>query len=235
MCSRYSLTSPPEAVRSYFNHRQTEGFPPRYNIAPTQPVAIVHLGFQGGRELRLVRWALLPPWVKDPSKFGTLINARAETLDEKPSFRGALRHKRCLVPADAFYEWSGPPRNKRPHMFRPKAGGPMAFAGLREEWGGADGSEMESMAIVTVAANATVGPIHYRMPAILQPSQFDAWLDCRAVEPAAAMQMLQPAPDGLLEVVDVSPALNSSRNDGPELLIALEKIDKSGKGSGELF
>jgi putative SOS response-associated peptidase YedK len=231
MCSRYSLTSPPEAVRSYFKHRQTEAFPPRYNIAPTQPVHMVHIGHHGDRELRLVRWGLLPPWVKDPSSFGLLINARAETISEKPSFKGAIRHKRCLIPADGFYEWTGPKASKRPHLIRPKAGGPMAFAGLHEMWGGADGSELETAAIITVAANATVAAIHDRMPAILQPSQFDAWLNCRAVEVTAAVSMLVPASDDLLEVREVSAALNDSRREGAEL----QEMPRKNTINGELF
>jgi putative SOS response-associated peptidase YedK len=231
MCSRYSLTSPPEAVRSYFKHRQTEGFPPRYNIAPTQPVHIVHIGHTGERELRLVRWGLLPPWVKDPNTFGTLLNARAETIAEKPSFKGAIRHKRCLVPADGFYEWTGPAGRKRPHLISPKAGGLMAFAGLHEMWGGADGSELETMAIITVAANGTVSAIHDRMPAILQPSQFKAWLDCRSVDVAAAVSMLTSASDDLLDIREINPALNNSRNEGPELHALIEKNTLN----GELF
>jgi putative SOS response-associated peptidase YedK len=222
MCSRYSLTSPPEAVRSYFKHRQTEGFPPRYNIAPTQPVHIVHVGHSGERELRLVRWGLLPPWVKDPSTFGLLLNARAETIAEKPSFKGAIRHKRCLIPADGFYEWTGAAGKKRPYLIRPKpdsAGTLMAFAGLHETWGGADGSEMETTAIITVVANATMAAIHDRMPTILAPSQFDAWLDCRRIDVAAAVRMLAPAPDDLLEIMEVSHLVNNSRNEGPELQV----------------
>jgi putative SOS response-associated peptidase YedK len=231
MCSRYSLTSPPEAVRSYFRHRQTEGFPPRYNIAPTQPVHIIHIGHTGERELRLVRWGLLPPWVKDPSTFGLLTNARAETIAEKPSFKGAIRHKRCLVPADGFYEWTGPAGRKQPHLISPKAGGPMAFAGLHEMWGGGDGSELETTAIITVAANETVSAIHDRMPAILQPSQFEAWLNCRDVDVGAAVSMLTPAPDDLLEIREINPALNNYSNEGPELHALIGK----NTFNGELF
>ena len=217
MCSRYNLTSPHEAVRSYFNYRNAEPFPPRYNIAPTQPVAIVRLDHAGERELRLVRWGLIPPWVKDPRQFTTLINARAETVAEKPSFRGAMRHKRCLVPADGFYEWVGPAGAKRPHLIRPRSGGPIAFAGLAEQWLGADGSELETMAIITVAANATVAPIHDRMPAILAPDAFAAWLDCRGVSAGEACALLGPAPDDLLEAFEVTRKLSNPRNEGPEV------------------
>jgi putative SOS response-associated peptidase YedK len=220
MCSRYSLTSPHEAVRSYFSARNAIAFPPRYNIAPTQPVVIVQpdpIAPAGGRALTLVRWGLLPPWVKDPSAFATLINARSETAHEKPSFRGAMRHKRCLVPADGFYEWVGGRGHKRPYLVRRRDRAPMAFAGLFEEWLGADGSELATMAILTVAANATVAAIHDRMPAILAPAAFDAWLDVRGTGVPNATALLKPAAEDLLEIVEVSQKLNNSRNEGPEL------------------
>ena len=217
MCSRYSLTSPPEAVRALFRYDAVHTFPPRYNIAPTQPVAIVRIGHRNEREFTLVRWGLIPYWVKKPEDFTTLINARAETALEKPSFRAGMRYRRCLVPADGFYEWIGPPRAKRPHWIKPRAGGPMAFAGLYEHWLGADGSEMESMAILTVAANADVAAVHDRMPAIIAPEHFDGWLDMRGVKDKMAHPLLQPAPVGLLEVIEVSPKLNNPRNDMPEV------------------
>lgn len=217
MCSRYSLTSPPEAVRAYFGHVNEMAYPPRYNIAPTQPVAIVRLDHQRRREIALVRWGLIPSWVKDPARMSQLFNARAESAAEKPSFRGSMRHRRCLVPADCFYEWMGPAGAKRPFMVRPVAGGPMAFAGLWEHWLGADGSEIETMAILTVAANPTVGRIHDRMPAILPPEHFEAWLDTSSGRSQIAETLLEPAPEGLLEVMEVSRKLNNSRNEGAEV------------------
>jgi putative SOS response-associated peptidase YedK len=216
MCSRYALTSPPEAVRAYFACHIHHDFPPRYNIAPTQPVAIVRHDHQRRRELALVRWGLIPSWVKDPARLSALINARAETAAEKPSFRGSMRHRRCLVPADCFYEWMGPARSRRPYMVRPVAGGPMAIAGLWDHWLGADGSEIETMAILTVAANPTVGRIHDRMPAILPPEHFEAWLDTSSGRSVEAHELLEPAPEGLLEVLEVSKKLNDARNEGPE-------------------
>lgn len=217
MCSRYSLTSPPEAVRSYFGYRNAADFPPRYNIAPTQPAAIVRVGLQGERELALVRWGLIPSWVKDPREFSTLINARSESAAGKPSFRGAMRHRRCLVPTDGFYEWTGPVRAKRPHLVRPRSGGPMAMAGIWEHWLGADGSELETMAILTVPANTLVAAVHDRMPAILLPDAFEAWLDCRSGSSVEAARLLAPAPEDLLEVVAVSTRVNNPRAEGPEL------------------
>lgn len=217
MCSRYSLTSPPEAVRAYFRYDNEAVFPPRYNIAPSQPVAIVRNTERGGRELALVRWGLIPSWVKDPRAFKMLINARGESAADKPSFRGAMRHRRCLVPNDGFYEWTGAPGSKRPFLVRPRGGGPMALAGIWEHWLGADGSEVETMAILTVAANQTMSVLHNRMPAILAPDEFDAWLDCRSGSSREVSELLLPAPEDLLELVEVSRKLNNPRNEGPEV------------------
>ena len=221
MCSRYSLTSPPEAVRATFAASTAMAFPPRYNIAPTQPVTIVRIGHTGERELGLVRWGLLPSWSKDPAKLSMLINARSETAAEKPSFRGAMRHRRCLVPADAYYEWSGTPGARRAWLIRPRPAGLMALAGLWEDWLGADGSEIETMAILTVPACRSLASVHERMPAVLPAALFEAWLDHRAVMAEAAVQMLAPLPDGGLEAIEIGPAINDWRNDGPELQLPL--------------
>jgi putative SOS response-associated peptidase YedK len=217
MCSRYSLTSPPEAVRSYFRYDNEAVFPPRYNIAPSQPVAIVRDTPTGAREMVLVRWGLIPGWVKDPRAFKMLINARSETAAEKPSFRAAMRHRRCLIPVDGFYEWKGAPAAKRPHLVRPRAGGPMALAGIFENWLGADGSEIETMAILTIAADAAMSTLHDRMPAIIAPEHFDAWLDCRPGTATEIVDLLAPAPEDLLDIIEVSRALNNPRNEGPEV------------------
>ena len=222
MCSRYSLTSPPEAVRSYFRTVNKLDFPPRYNIAPAQPMLIVRTGLNGEREQALVRWGLIPAWVKDPRKLTTLINARSETAADKPSFRGPMRHRRALVPTDGFYEWTGRAGAKRPHLIRAteveEAGSHlMGLAGIWETWLGADGSEIEMMAILTTAANATVAPIHDRMPVIVAAADFDRWLDCSPGSAAPVAGLLQPAPAALLEVIAVHPRLNNVRNEGPEL------------------
>jgi len=167
----------------------------------------------------LVRWGLIPSWVKNPAEFATLINARAETAFEKPSFRAALRHRRCLVPTDGFYEWTGDKGAKQPHLIRKRGGGLFALAGVWEHWIGADGSEIDTMAILTVGANSTMRAIHDRMPAIVPPEAFDLWLDTRSGSADIAPAILQPAPAGLLEIVPVSRRLNNPRNEGPELLL----------------
>ena len=217
MCSRYSLTAPPEEVQAYFGTINAAEFPPRYNIAPTQPVSIVRLDARGRRELCLVRWGLIPPWVKDPRDFATLINARSETADEKPSFRGAMRHRRCLVPFTGFYEWVGQRGSKQPYLIAPREGNIMGFAGLWEHWLGADGSEVETMAILTTRANGDMEAIHERMPVILLPEYFDAWLDCRSGSSADVQEFLEPLADGQLTVVAVSRKVNNPRNDSQEV------------------
>lgn len=227
MCSRYNLTGPHEAVRAYFDYGNDHPFPPRYNIAPTDPVAIVRPGGRHARELVLVRWGLIPSWVKDPAEFSTLVNARAETLAQKPSFRSALRHKRCLVPANGYFEWTGPRGNKQPyyvHRAQWQAEAPddtlppLAFAGLYEDWLGPDGSEIDTMAIVTVAANRAVSALHPRMPALLARQDFDAWLDVKSVRDEEALKLLRPAADGLLAMTPVSADVNNPRSEGPDLL-----------------
>lgn len=227
MCSRYSLTGPHEAVRAYFGYDNDHPFPPRYNIAPTDPAAIVRPGGRFARELVLVRWGLIPSWVKDPGDFSTLVNARAETLAQKPSFRSALRHKRCLVPANGYFEWTGGRGNKQPyyvHRAEWQAEAPddtlppLAFAGLYEDWLGPDGSEIDTMAIVTVAASRTISALHPRMPALLAPADFDAWLDVKSVRDEAALKLLRPAADGILAMTAVSPDVNNPRSEGPALL-----------------
>jgi putative SOS response-associated peptidase YedK len=217
MCSRYTLTSPHEAVRAYFGYLNEAVFPPRYNIAPSQPVAIVRNTYKHEREMALVRWGLIPSWVKDPRAFKMLINARSESIADKPSFRAAVRHKRCLVPADGYYEWTGRAGAKRPHLIRPRERGPMAMAAIYENWLGADGSEIETMAILTTAANTTISVLHDRMPVIIPPEQFELWLDCRPGTTTEIAHLLAPAPDDLLDIVEVSRQVNNSRNEGPEV------------------
>jgi putative SOS response-associated peptidase YedK len=224
MCSRYSLTAPPEAVRAVFQHVNAEPFPPRYNIAPSQPVLIVRHNHARQREITLVRWGLIPSWVKDPSKRAMPINVRAETAAERASFRGALRHKRCLVPADAFYAWKGAAGKKSPYMMRPFDGQTMGLAGLWEHWLGADGSEIETMAIITVPANRSLGRIHDRMPAILRPDQFEAWLDTSSGRSGEAEKMLVAVADDHLELAEVGTRLNDSRSEGPELQEIVRKM-----------
>ena len=217
MCGRYTVTTTPEVLRALFRYEEQPNFPPRYNIAPTQPIAIVRL-VDGKRHFALVRWGLLPSWVKDPKTFTLLINARGESAAEKPAFRAAMKRRRCLIPADGFYEWQAAGDRKRPFYVRAKSGAPLAFAGLWETWTGPNGEELETAAIVTTRANRTLSPIHERMPVIVPPEAFDLWLDGASVDGTTAAALIQPAPDGQLEAYEISTAVNRTANDNPKLL-----------------
>ena len=222
MCSRYSLTSPPEAVRAYFGYSDTPNFPARYNVAPTQAIAVVALDREGVRRFRLMRWGLLPAFVKDPKQFPTLINARSEEVLEKPSFRHAMRFRRCLVPADGFYEWTGPKGERRPFLLRPREARLIAFAGIYERWRDADGVEIDTVAILTCPANGTIGLLHDRMPVVLPLQHFAAWLDVKGTPAETAANLLQPAPDALLEAIEMHPKINDSKRDEPGIQEPLE-------------
>ena len=217
MCGRYTLTSAPEAIRALFRYEDQPNFPPRYNVAPTQPIAIVRL-VEGKRQFALVRWGLLPSWVKDPKTFSLLINARGESVIEKPAFRAAMKRRRCLIPADGFYEWQKAGERKRPFFVRAKAGGPLAFAGLWETWTGPNGEEIDTAAIVTTRANRMLGPIHERMPVIVPPEAFDLWLDTAKVDATTAAALIAPAPENLLEAYEISTAVNRVANDDARLI-----------------
>jgi len=217
MCGRYTLTSSPEALRALFRYGEQPNFPPRYNIAPSQPIAIVRL-VDGQRQFALVRWGLLPSWVKDPKTFTLLINARGESAAEKPAFRAAMKRRRCLIPADGFYEWQAAGDRKRPFYVRAKSGAPLAFAGLWETWTGPNGEELDTAAIVTTRANKTLSAIYERMPVIMPPEAFDLWLNTNEVDAATAAALIAPAPDNLLEAYEISTAVNRTANDNAKLL-----------------
>lgn len=214
MCGRYTLTATPEEVKALFAYEDTPNFPPRYNIAPTQPIAIVRQD-HGRRRFGLVRWGLVPSWVKDPASFTLLVNARAETAAEKPSFRGPMRHHRCLVPASGFYEWRRQDGSKQAFFIRPKGGGLVAFAGLFDTWSDPAGGDMDTGLVLTVPASAAVSAVHDRMPAIVPPADFDAWLDTGSIDSRAATRLLRPAPDDFLDLIPVSSRVNTFANDDP--------------------
>jgi putative SOS response-associated peptidase YedK len=220
MCGRYLITSAPEAFRRLFGYPEQPNFPPRYNVAPTQPVPIVRI-IEGERQFALVRWGLIPPWVEDPRRFSLLINARSESINEKPAFRDAMRRRRCLFPADGFYEWKDERGRKLAYCIRPKDHEPIAFAGLWESWAGPNGEEMETAAIVTTVANRELVHLHDRMPVILPPEAFAMWLDCKNVDALIATALLVPARAGLLEAYEISPEVNRTSNDGPQLIAPL--------------
>lgn len=219
MCGRYAITLPPEAMREAFAYREQPNFPPRYNIAPTQPVPVVRLD-EGRRQFILMRWGFIPGWVKDPKTFPLVINVRSESAREKPSFRAAFIRRRCLMPADGFYEWhrlgEGRQQENRPYLFRKPDQGFFAFAALWETWHSPDGSEIDTVAMITGSANGQMAAIHHRSPVIVPPEAFDTWLDPTA-EPADLQELLRPSPDDLLEMLRLGPAVNKVANDGPEV------------------
>ena len=192
MCGLYSFRKSAEETRSLFNYMEQPAFPPRTYVAPGSPIAIVRME-KGGRHFALVRWGFIPSWTKEIKPGKPLINARGETVIGKPSFRNAMKRRRCLVPADGFYEWKGDvPGKKQPFFIRRPDDGLFAFAGLWEHWMGADGSELETGLIITTEPNRVVRQIHTRMPVVVMPQHYETWLKGEAGEAAALMQ---PAPD----------------------------------------
>lgn len=218
MCGRYVITSPPEAIKSYFEYREMPNFPQRFNIAPTQPIPIVRMN-AGNPEFVLVRWGLVPSWMKEINPSRPLINARAETLLEKPSFKRAAMRRRCLLPVNGFYEWQ---RVKgaapKPYYIQKKDGGLFAMAGIWEHWQGADGSEIESAAVITTAANDTLAPIHHRMPVILDKAAQADWLNVTEFSEKEVYEHLRPADNDVLTAHPVSARVNKVVNDDAQLL-----------------
>jgi putative SOS response-associated peptidase YedK len=219
MCGRFGLIGRPEEIRDLFGLDQIDPdlCGPRYNIAPTQPVLVVRAGPRG-RELVPMRWGLVPAWVKDPQDFPLLINARAESLAEKPAFRAACRYRRCLVPASGFYEWQASAgRGKRPYWIAPARGGLVAFAGLWETWCDRDGGEIDTAAIVTTDACEGLAAIHPRMPAVLAREDWAAWLSPETPV-GEALALIRPAAGEALQAVSVSSRVNAVANDDSGLL-----------------
>jgi putative SOS response-associated peptidase YedK len=215
MCGRYVIKTPPGLMQETFGYAERPNFPPRYNVAPTQPIPVVRLD-NGRRSFALVRWGLIPAWVKDPRGFSLLINARAESALDKPAFRNAMRRRRCLVPADGFYEWKQDGARRRP--FYAAANGVVAFAGVWEPWIGPNGEEMETACIITTAANRTLRGLYDRMPAVIPPQAFDLWLDCANVDAQTATALLVPAPEDTFAAHEVSTAVNRAANDSAALI-----------------
>nr|WP_206453562.1 SOS response-associated peptidase [Aurantimonas marina] len=225
MCGRFTLTATPETIAEMLALAEIESFPPRYNIAPTQPILIV-LGGQADRPEAnspnrmavLARWGFIPSWVKDWRSFPLLFNARAETAAEKNSFRAAMRYRRCLIPTSGFYEWRRRGKAKSEAYFlRPGDGAPFCFAGLAETWLGADGSEVDTAAILTTAANRRIAPIHERMPVVVNPADYARWLNCRDNDPSSVADILQAANDDFFHPVHVSDRVNAVANTDPDI------------------
>jgi len=217
MCGRYTLATPASALKDTFGLTEVSGeLRPRFNIAPGQEVAVVPN--DGERSLRLFRWGLIPSWAKDPAIGNRMINARAETLAEKPSFRNALRRRRCLIAADGFYEWKKEGTQKIPYYIRLRSREPFAFAGLWESWHPTGGDPIHSCTIVTTEPNELLAGIHNRMPVILPAAHYGEWLDPSPRDAPAFRELLAPYPEAEMEAYAVSRLVNSPANDRPECI-----------------
>jgi putative SOS response-associated peptidase YedK len=216
MCGRYAQTASREALTALLGAIAADEFPPRFNISPTQNVPVVLIE-SGRRLLALHRWGLVPAFAADPRAVPLMFNARAETLAQKPAFRTALQRRRCLVPADGWYEWRTISRFKQPYLVRRPDRAPFMFAGLWESWKGSDGTELRSVAIVTVTASPDLALVHDRMPAVLPQESWEAWLDVRVDGRSLALRGLHPSPVGTFEAVAVNARVNQAANDGPEV------------------
>jgi putative SOS response-associated peptidase YedK len=220
MCGRFVIISPPEALRQLFGYPEQPNMPPQHNIAPTQPVPVV-IFENGARHFHLMRWGLIPAWVKDPRKFALLINARAETVLEKPAFKNAIKRRRCLIPADGYYEWQVSDNRKRPHFIHRRDGAPIGLAALAETWIGPNGEELDTVAIVTAPASADLAVLHHRVPVTIAPADFDSWLDCRSNDAEAAMALLTAPAEGEFVWHEISTRVNRVANDDAQLLLPI--------------
>jgi putative SOS response-associated peptidase YedK len=219
MCGRFVITSPPEDLRFIFGYLEQPNFPPRFNVAPTQPIPVVV--FDNGRHFRLMRWGLWPAWVKDPRRFTLLINARAETVREKPAFKNAIRRRRCLIPADGYYEWHSVEGSKRPYFIRRRDGRPIGFAGVTETWVGPNGEEVDTVAIVTAPASADLAVLHHRVPVTIGARDFERWLDCRADEADTVTPLMRGPEVGEFVWHEVSMRVNHVANDDAQLILPI--------------
>ncbi|MBN1764603.1 MAG: SOS response-associated peptidase [Sedimentisphaerales bacterium] len=218
MCGRFALTISPTVLARLFQLADTPSLSPRYNIAPGQEVTAI-LNQEGqGRTCRLFSWGLIPTWAKDPAMGAKLINARAETVSEKPAFRESFKNKRCLIPADGFYEWHKKDKTSRPYFIRMQYNEPFAFAGLWQQWQSPDQQTRKTCAILTIHANSLLEPIHPRMPVIIPPENYDLWLDTTLSTTDRLQKLLHPYPPEKMNCFAVSPLVNSPQHDSPQCI-----------------
>ena len=221
MCGRYVLKSSPQRLREVFgiegpDTAHSETWRPRYNLAPQQDAPVVRC-LEGQRRLDLLRWGLMPVWAKDPALGNRLINARSETVADKPAFRSAFKSRRCIVPADGFYEWQQQPAGKQPFYIHRQNGELLAMAGLWEQWTSPSGEQVPTFSILNMAANAWMQPLHERMPVILEGDALDAWLD-PATQPSQLQALFRPLPLDVLTAYPVTRAMGNVRHDRPDNL-----------------
>jgi putative SOS response-associated peptidase YedK len=217
MCGRFAQRADPKRLAKEFKVAEVPGVEPRYNIAPTQDILGV-VESADAREMKFYKWGLVPSWAKDKSMGARLINARSETVQEKPSFREAFKQRRCIIPADGFYEWRRTGGKKQPYFFRMEDERPFGFAGLWERWEGLGGEVIHSCTILTTGANEVLRPVHDRMPVILHPEEYSLWLEADARERESLVELLRPYPAEEMVGYPVSASINSPRNQGAELI-----------------
>ncbi len=231
MCGRFSLTVSREEVEALLGAMIEEDFPPRYNIAPTQPILSILAGEtpppgsnRPDRIGMLVRWGFVPSWVKDPNDWNLVFNIRSETAAEKNSFRAALNHRRALIPASGFYEWRREGKNKaQAYWIRPRNGGIVAFGALVETWSSADGSQIDTAGILTTSANGFLRPIHERMPVVVKPEDYARWLNCKTLLPREVADIMRPVQDDFFEAIPVSDKVNKVANTSPDVQARVEE------------
>jgi putative SOS response-associated peptidase YedK len=230
MCGRYAASLPPEMMVELFKLLGTIDMPARFNIKPTEPILVIREQ-NGQRTAQFMRWGLIPAWVKDLKEFPVLINARADSMTQKPAFRNAVRLSRCIVPADGYYEWMvGPDGKKHPYFVTLVANEPMVFAGLYATWTGPDGAPIDSAAIVTVDPNLDISGVHDRMPAILRGDAVDRWLDTEHVGPDEAATLAATPPLGLMKYHVVSKEVGKADAEGPHLVRPLTPEEAEAEG-----
>lgn len=219
MCGRFALGAPPFSIIEFFNIDKLIDFEPSYNIAPTQSIpAIIHDKDSNQRTMKMLHWGLIPFWSKDNSISSRLINARSETVAEKPSFRNAFKHKRCLIPTTGFYEWEKKSKLKQPYYIKVRDEQLFAFAGLWEHWENDVKGEIESCTILTTEANNLINPIHDRMPVILNPNDYDMWLDTDITEKETLEPLLKPYLSENMTMYPISRDVNNPLKDNPRII-----------------
>jgi putative SOS response-associated peptidase YedK len=224
MCGRYRLSRRKQIIEEHFDSVSgEEDWTPHFNVAPTQPVPVIRQNpHEPVRQLSLMRWGLIPSWAKDPSGAARMINARSETAATKPAFRDALKSRRCLIPADAFYEWSRVGKAKQPYCFEVNEGALFAFAGIWDRWKDPSGQWVKSCSILTTTPNAVASAVHDRMPVILDRDSYDVWLDPGMTNVVAASELLKPFGARLMRCYPVSSRINYVANDDPECSAPVE-------------
>lgn len=216
MCGRYTLSTPPADLIAHFGLDECASYTPRYNIPPGTDIAVIRQSPEGKCVLHLLRWGLVPHWAKDPGIGAKLNNARAEGIETKPSFRDPFRRRRCLIPADGFYEWKPEGKVKQPYYFSAASGAPLAMAGVWESWRGEDGEVLRTCAVITTGPNAVMAPIHDRMPVLVPSARWREWL---AGPAEAAREWLVPPPDDALRAWPVDRRVGRSGVDDPGLIL----------------